>query len=107
MSQISPAELSERLAADSPPHLLDVRETYEHDIVSFPEAQLIPLGQLGERFGEIESWKKEPVVVYCHHGIRSQHAIAFLASVGFEQLENLQGGIDGWSALVDPSMPRY
>lgn len=107
MSQISPAALEERLVSDHPPHLLDVRESYEHDIVSLPEARLIPLGQLSERFGEIESWKQEPVVVYCHHGIRSQHAIAFLSSVGFEQLENLQSGIDGWSALVDPSLPRY
>ena len=107
MQQITALELQESLDSDHPPHLLDVREVHEHEFVSLPDAKLIPLGQVPQRTAEIESWKQERVVVYCHHGIRSQHAIAFLSSVGFTQLENLQGGIDAWATMVDTEMPRY
>lgn len=107
MTQVTPTELQERLGSDHPPHLLDVRELHEHEFVSLPESCLIPLGQLSERADELAAWKNDSVVVYCHHGIRSQHAIALLTAHGFQKLENLQGGIDAWSALVDPSLPRY
>ena len=44
----------------------------------------------------------------CHHGIRSQSAAEyFLREQGFSNLYNLRGGIDAWSQLVDPSVPRY
>ena len=107
MGQISPLELQDQLNSEHPPHLLDVREEFEHDIVALPGACLIPLGQIAERYHEIESWKNQSIVVYCHHGIRSQHAIGFLSSVGFEQLTNLQSGIDGFAVNADPSLPRY
>ena len=48
-----------------------------------------------------------PIVFQCHHGIRSQHAAEYFRSHGFTNLYNLSGGIDAWSALVDPSVPRY
>ena len=107
MNQISSVGLQEMLDSTSPPHLLDVREVYEHEVARLPSSCLIPLGELAERFEEIAHWKNEPVVVYCHHGIRSQHAIAFLSSVGFSDLTNLEGGIDAWSVSVDPDVARY
>ena len=48
-----------------------------------------------------------PIVFQCHHGIRSQHAAEYFREQGFTTLYNLQGGIDAWSLLVDPSVPRY
>tara|TARA_A100001037_G_C14962819_1_gene550110 strand:- start:219 stop:548 length:330 start_codon:yes stop_codon:yes gene_type:complete len=107
MNQVSPLELEARLNSAHPPHLLDVREEDEHELVSLPGSKLIPLGELPGRTDELDPWKHEPVVVYCHHGVRSQHAIAFLMSAGFQTLENLQGGIDAWSTTVDPTLPRY
>jgi len=47
------------------------------------------------------------VVVYCHHGIRSQSAAAFLERSGFSDVSSLTGGIDAWSCEVDPTVPRY
>jgi rhodanese-related sulfurtransferase len=43
----------------------------------------------------------------CHHGVRSAHAALFLQRQGFDAVWNLEGGIDAWSAQVDPSVPRY
>jgi hypothetical protein len=42
-----------------------------------------------------------------HHGVRSQQAAEYFRHEGFSNLYNLQGGIDAWSLLVDPSVPRY
>jgi len=104
---LSPIELAERLQTGSPPHLLDVREVDEHQFVALPNSKLIPLRELPDRFSEIESWKDEEIVVYCHHGIRSQHAIDWMRQQGFSKLRNLTGGIDHWTNEVDPSLPRY
>jgi rhodanese-related sulfurtransferase len=105
--QISPEEVAQRLQAANPPKLLDVRELEEHQFAALPNSTLIPLGQLFARAGEIEAWKEQEIVVYCHHGIRSLHAIAQLRSLGFRQLRNLAGGIDAWATTVDSAMPRY
>lgn len=105
--QITPKELAEKLRSSAPPHLLDVRELEEHDLAALPNSTLIPLGQLGFRVDEIEDWKDEEVVVYCHHGIRSLNAIGQLKHFGFTKLRNLAGGIDLWTMEVDPTLPRY
>ena len=47
------------------------------------------------------------MVVYCHHGIRSQSAAAFLERTGIKEVYSLTGGIDAWSCEVDPTVPRY
>src|SRR5687767_13528365 len=105
--QISPKELEAALQSANPPHLLDVRQPEEHAFVALPNSTLIPLGQLAFRAEEIEDWKNEEIVVYCHHGIRSLNAIAQLKHFGFTKLRNLAGGIDRWTSDVDPSLPRY
>lgn len=105
--QISPRELAQELASGAPPRLLDVRELEEHELAALANSRLVPLGQLAFRADEIEDWKDEEIVVYCHHGVRSLHAIGQLRRLGFGKLRNLAGGIDRWSAEVDPSVPRY
>lgn len=105
--QMSPRELDQALRSPTPPRLLDVREPEEHAFVSLPGSVLIPLGELAYRAGEIENWKDNEVVVYCHHGIRSLNAIGQLRHFGFQRLRNLAGGIDRWTTEVDPSLPRY
>jgi rhodanese-related sulfurtransferase len=107
VSQITPSQLCERLRAPAAPKLLDVREPEEHALVALPGSVLVPLGELGERMDELDAWKNEEVVVYCHHGVRSLHAIGYLRQAGFQRLVNLAGGIDRWSLDVDPATPRY
>ena len=105
--QIFPTELAALRKTSQPPHLLDVRETEEHELVALPGSMLIPLGQLFVRAAEIAAWKDEEIIVYCHHGIRSLHAIQLLQGLGFTKLLNLSGGIDGWAREVEPAMRRY
>ena len=107
MRSISATELAALLKLSDAPRLLDVREPEEFEIAALPGARLVPLGQIPVSLEQIADWKNEPVVVYCHHGIRSMHAINFLTQAGFTNLANLSGGIDAWSREVDPKTPRY
>lgn len=84
--------------------LLDVREPWEAEIATFPGAVLVPLGQLAAGVEALDPDK--PVIVYCHHGIRSETARGLLAERGFE-VANLTGGIDAWAREIDPAMARY
>ncbi len=104
---MSPEELAAALKSERPPHLLDVRQPEEHATAVLPNSKLIPLGELLGRAKEIEAWKNEAVVVYCHHGVRSLMAIGGLRAMGFTKLHNLTGGIDAWSVKVDAAVPRY
>ena len=51
--------------------------------------------------------RQTPLVFQCHHGMRSQQAAEYFRQAGFRNLSNLRGGIEAWSQLVDPSVPRY
>lgn len=47
------------------------------------------------------------VVVYCHHGVRSLTAAAFLREQGIDDALSMRGGIDAWSRTIDPAIPTY
>ena len=47
------------------------------------------------------------LVIYDHNGARSMDAAAYFQGHGFENVKSLRGGIDAWSAEVDPKLPRY
>lgn len=109
--QLLPGQVGEWLAADVPPLLLDVREPWEAATARIAprsagsRQRLIPMGEIPARLAELDPAR--PIVVYCHHGMRSLQVVAFLERQGFESVYNLAGGIDAWSLEVDPSVPRY
>ena len=105
--QISAEKLAEILKGEKPPHLLDVRQPEEHETATLANATLIPLGQLAGRAKEIEAWKDEDVVVYCHHGVRSMQVTMWLRARGIQNCYSVAGGIDRWSCEVDQNVPRY
>jgi rhodanese-related sulfurtransferase len=106
MKQLSVRELEERLAAPGdPPVILDVREGWELNICALPGSVHIPMGQVPARAGELDP-DRETVVV-CHHGVRSLRVAHFLESRGFQNLYNLQGGVDAWAREIDPAMHKY
>jgi len=102
--QISPVELKRRLDAGDDLFVLDVREPHEYQIANLG-AKLIPLGELPNRLGELDSNRE--IVVHCKSGGRSQKASELLAQNGFKKLHNLAGGINGWATDVDPKVPKY
>jgi molybdopterin/thiamine biosynthesis adenylyltransferase/rhodanese-related sulfurtransferase/molybdopterin converting factor small subunit len=85
--------------------LIDVREPHEWEIAHIEGAQLIPLGQLPERLGELDGHAE--IVTHCHHGARSMKALGILKGAGFNKVRSLAGGIDAWADRIEVGMPRY
>ena len=84
---------------------LDVREDSELAICRIEGALHIPMGEIPERAESLP--KDQPLIVFCHHGMRSANVQQYLEAKGFENLTNLAGGIHAWSVEVDPSLPTY
>jgi rhodanese-related sulfurtransferase len=103
--QIEPREVWERRTAGEKIRLLDVRTREEFDAVKIEGAELFTQDEMQTILG---SWPREDLlVVYDHEGTRSMDAAAYFQGHGFTNVKSLRGGIDAWSAEVDPKLPRY
>ena len=89
--------------------LLDVREAWEVQLarISLPDVTTLhmPMGEIPARLAELPA--TQPIIAFCHHGMRSAQVVAFLQRQGHAHIYNLAGGVDAWSAQVDPAVPRY
>ena len=106
-SEMTVADLAERIRLGKPLQIIDVREDWEREIAKIPGDIHIPMNDLRERLGEVKAPEGGEVVVYCHGGVRSLMAAAFLEQSGVPGAISLSGGIDAWSCVIDPSVPRY
>lgn len=102
---LSVQDIKTRLDAGESLVLLDIREPYELIFCHLEGAILIPMSEMRQRRQEIP--RDRPVIVFCHHGIRSVNLIDQLQTLGYTNLINMHGGIDTWSREIDPSIPRY
>lgn len=73
---------------------LDIREQHEFDQARIPGSSLLPMSQINARFQEIP--KDKEVVVYCRTGSRSASLLGQLATLGYNNLMNLENGIVDW-----------
>jgi len=101
---LSVEQLQAKIEAGEDFILLDVRGPEEFALANLG-GTLIPLQVLEEHVDELDKTKE--IVVLCHHGVRSLHAAHFLLANGFEKVASVRGGIDQWSARIDPDVPRY
>ncbi len=102
--EITPDKIVGWINQKKPFHFLDVRRNEEREICSLGGFH-IPLHELETRYHELPK-DKLPLIVYCHHGVRSLYATQFLKSHGFDAL-SLRGGTDEWSTTIDPDLARY
>jgi rhodanese-related sulfurtransferase len=115
MESIHPAQIDDWIAqarAESPdakPIVLDVREPWELQTASVKaegfELLAMPMHSVTERYLELD--RSQPIACLCHHGVRSAQVAHFLTQHGFEQVVNIHGGINAWSAQHDPSVSTY
>ena len=103
--EITPTELRARLDGGDKLVLIDVREPWEHQLSKIEGAKLIPLGTLAASLETLPD--VEELICYCHHGVRSLDAAAWLRSQGIAKAKSLAGGIERWSLEIDPQVPRY
>lgn len=108
IESLEPQTLRDWIAEARPFRLLDVREEAEWQISRLPGAELLPLSRLATWLPSLAgSPQTGPVVIYCHHGIRSARACAVLSAHGVPDVRNLAGGIERWSREIDPRIARY
>ncbi|MEO8907855.1 MAG: ThiF family adenylyltransferase, partial [Microbacteriaceae bacterium] len=102
---IGAQQLSDLLLAGTSLQLIDVREPIETQISRIPGDELIPLGDLATRAGEVRA--DIPVVFYCHVGPRSLQAVRMMRSLGHDNVSYLAGGVNAYVA-IDPGVgSRY
>ncbi len=85
---------------------VDVRGPHEYAICHVGGATLLPLPSLdADSVAALQ--RDQPLVVYCHKGVRSRKATARLQALGFEKVVSMRGGIDAWANEIEPTMARY
>jgi|SRR3954463_9909227 len=86
--------------------LLDVREPWEWETSRLEGAKHIPMGEIPTRAHQ-ELDPEDRIIVMCHRGMRSLSVANWLRQQGFEKVQSMRGGIDGWARTVDPKIPLY
>ena len=113
MAELPPLEISaqetQRLltAGGEALRLIDVRDPDEYAYCRLPQAELIPLSTLPADAAAKLPDKDAPILLYCHHGMRSARAAAMLRQLGYTNARSVAGGVDLWSQEIDPTVPRY
>lgn len=105
IQQISATQLKAMRESGATFELVDVRTEWERSVAKIEGSNLLDQA-LHDRLMSQDD-RSGPIVFYCHHGMRSQSAAGYFLQHGFTNLYNVDGGIDAWSTLVDPSVPRY
>jgi rhodanese-related sulfurtransferase len=105
LSNLTPTEIHEVLTTRADIVLIDVREPAEYALAHIHGATLIPMQSLPQTLDTLPLDRE--IILYCHHGMRSEMAGNFLLSRGFARVSHMLGGIERWTDDVDPSVPKY
>ncbi len=106
--EITPRDVQRRFEAGEKLALIDVREASEFQIARIAGAELIPMRSVPAELSRLDAQAQEtPLIVICHHGVRSLHVVHWLREQGVSACQSLAGGIDRWSLDIDPTVPRY
>ena len=103
--EVVPSEVKDKLARGEEFVFVDVRERWEYETSHIEGSVLIPLREIPANLARLEAAGEG--VLFCHHGMRSLDAAAWLRSQGVEGARSMAGGIDRWASEIDPSIPRY
>jgi rhodanese-related sulfurtransferase len=104
--EITPVEVKARIDSGEHIRLIDVREPGEHAICQIEGAELIPMQTIPQNLQDLDA-SDAPIIVFCHHGVRSLTVVDWLRRQGVENCQSMAGGTDRWSLEIDPSVCRY
>jgi rhodanese-related sulfurtransferase len=105
--EITPQEVKQRLDAGEKLRLIDVREVSEHNQARIAGAQLMPMRTVPAHLQTLDDEDGPPLVIFCHHGVRSLQVAQWLREQGVINAQSMSGGIEEWSLKIDASVPRY
>ena len=109
--EISPGAVARAIANREPMLLVDCRRDDERRFCTIEGSRHVPMQRAAEWIEELLEDRHEdpapPIVVFCHHGVRSMQVVGLLQAAGFADARSMAGGIDLWSLAIDPNVPRY
>jgi rhodanese-related sulfurtransferase len=105
MQSITAVELKNKLDSGENPVLLDVREAWEYETCHIDGSINISMSNVKQMLDELKP--DDEMVVICHHGMRSFQVASYLEGNGFNNILNLEGGVDAWAKSVDSEMAQY
>ncbi len=106
--EITPQEVQRRLQAGEKLALIDVREPGEFQLSRIEGAELVPMRSVPAELSRLDAHADDtPLIVYCHHGVRSLNVVHWLREHGVDACQSMAGGIHRWSLEIDPTVPRY
>lgn len=106
VESVTALELHAWIDEGRPLQLIDIREPHERAIAKFPQAKVMPLGQIVRRIGEFDP--TVDAVFLCKIGQRSIFAIRALQRAGYQgRVMNLKDGLNAWARDVDTRLPQY
>ena len=94
--QIAPAALKDRLDAGAPAFIVDVRETSEVANGRIASSVNVPLSTLTKNLSKLPADKNTPIFTYCAVGYRGGLAMEALRTLGYTNVQNLNGGFGAW-----------
>ena len=95
----TPEELAHKIESGEKITIVDIREPHERAIVKFPDALVIPIGQLARRQKELDP--EVDTVFICKEGKRSILAINTIREAGYKgPVYNLKGGMDAMRDII-------
>jgi len=100
IERLSPAVAAERLLAQQPPQLIDVRTPREYAEKHIHGSVNVPLNHLADRINELDT--DRPLLIHCAGGYRSSIAASLLGQHGFARVSELAGGVAAWEAAGLP-----
>jgi rhodanese-related sulfurtransferase len=106
--EITPQEVQRRLKSGETLLLIDVRERAEFQLARIDGGELIPMRTVPAELSRLDAQAEQtPLIVYCHHGVRSLNVVNWLREQGIASCQSMAGGIDRWSLEIDSAVPRY
>jgi rhodanese-related sulfurtransferase len=106
--EVTVEDVKRRLDSGEKVALIDVREPFEHRAARIEGAELVPMQTVPEHLLALqEQAGQAPLIVFCHHGVRSLNVVNWLRRQGVDNCWSMAGGIDLWSLTIDPTVPRY
>ena len=108
MIAINAEEVRSRMDAGEELCMIDVREVAEFNTAKIESANLIPMNTIPQELQTLEAQSERmPLIVFCHHGMRSLQVVNWLRGQGVKACQSMSGGIDRWSLEIDTTVPRY
>ena len=100
---ITPANLSDQLAGQQRPTVVDVRTPAEYETAHVPGSINIPLQLVQQHAAQLTAELHGPVVLVCQSGNRARTAHQSLTAAGAQQLAVLDGGVAAHTAAGQPA----